>query len=234
MVLDMDGKESSNIIKVMIAEDHEIVRQGLKLIFLSSSEFEIVAEVSNGKQAVDRAGIVKPDVILMDVEMPVMDGIEATSILQKRYSDIKVIILTSDQSDETVMTAMASGANGYCLKDVSTERLFCGIRCIHQGDLWLDSSVAEVILKNSGKNEPGKVFAQGNGKKSGADVQSILSVRELEILALIVEGCSNGQIGKKLSISIDTVKIHIKHILEKLAVGGRTEAAVKAVREDLI
>ena len=222
-----------NKIKVMIVEDHEIVRQGMKLLFLNANDFAIVAEADNGKDAVEKAGLVKPNIILMDVSMPIMDGIEATGIIHERYKDIRVIMLTSNQEEKSVLASLASGANGYCLKDVSPDRLFAGMRLVNKGDLWLDSGVAKLILKG-GKGVPGQIVANRDIKLSKLDGKSELSDREQDVLALIVEGCSNPEISEKLHISVDTVKTHIRKILEKLSVTDRTQAAVKAVRENII
>lgn len=230
-----DDKE----ISVMIAEDHEIVRTGLKLLFHNASDIKIVSEVDNGKEAVDRVGLVRPDVILMDVTMPVMDGIEAADLIISRYKDIKVIMLTSDDSERTVMAALSCGASGYCLKDVSPERLFAGIRLVKEGDVWIDSAVARIIIKEADFNQPGKVEVKRSSTglqaiKSVKAVDNDLSEREQEVLALIVEGLSNQKIADKLHISIDTVKTHIRHIMEKLSVSDRTQAAVKAIRDNIV
>tara|TARA_Y100001978_G_scaffold198306_1_gene210533 strand:+ start:209 stop:916 length:708 start_codon:yes stop_codon:yes gene_type:complete len=231
-----DDKE----ISVMIAEDHEIVRTGLKLLFHNANDIKIISEVDNGKEAVDRVGLVRPDVILMDVTMPVMDGIEAADLIISRYKDIKVIMLTSDDSEKTVLAALSCGASGYCLKDVSPERLFAGIRLVKEGDVWIDSAVARIIIKNTDYNQPGKVEVKRSStglkaiKSSTKAVDNDLSEREQEVLALIVEGLSNQKIADKLHISIDTVKTHIRHIMEKLSVSDRTQAAVKAIRDNIV
>lgn len=223
----------------MIAEDHEIVRTGLKLLFHGAPDIKIVSEVDNGKEAVDRVGLVRPDVILMDVTMPVMDGIEATDHILSRYKDAKVIMLTSDGSERTVMAALSCGASGYCLKDVSPDRLFAGIRLVHEGDVWIDSAVAKVIVKETDSPEPGKITTKRSSAgmpaiKSNKAVQTELSEREQEVLSLIVEGFSNQKIADQLHISIDTVKTHIRHIMEKLSVSDRTQAAVKAIRDKIV
>lgn len=233
-----DTKETKEI-TVMIAEDHEIVRTGLKLLFHGAPDIKIVSEVDNGKEAVDRVGLVRPDVILMDVTMPVMDGIEATDHILSRYKDARIIMLTSDGSERTVMAALSCGASGYCLKDVSPDRLFAGIRLVYEGDVWIDSAVAKVIVKDSGSAEPGKVNTKRSSPslqaiKSNKAIESELSDREQEVLSLIVEGFSNQKIADHLHISIDTVKTHIRHIMEKLSVSDRTQAAVKAIRDKIV
>lgn len=223
----------------MIAEDHEIVRTGLKLLFHNVQDIKIVSEVDNGKEALDRVGLVRPNVILMDVTMPVMDGIEAAELILSKYKEVKVIMLTSDDSERTVMAALSCGASGYCLKDVSPERLFAGIRLVKEGDVWIDSAVAKIISKETVPSNPGKVevkrsFSPLSAVKASKVIESDLSDREQEVLALIVEGLSNQKIADRLYISIDTVKTHIRHIMDKLSVSDRTQAAVKAIRDNIV
>jgi NarL family two-component system response regulator LiaR len=219
----IDSMRTKSKIKVFLVEDHTVTRLGLKFILESYDNLEFVGEAINGAEAV--AALEKGlsvDVLIMDVEMPVMDGIEAAAILRQRYSDLKIVMLTAHRDEKEIFAALAAGANGYCIKDISDMRLLKAIESVYDGDLWLDSTIAAKVVKALPSKEP----------QSSAPDQ--LSDRELEVLQLIVDGLSNQQIAQKLYISHDTVKSHIKHILEKLAVNDRTQAAVKAIRQGLV
>lgn len=246
-----------NEIKIFIVDDHEIVRTGLKLLLAQWPDLMVVGEASNGQEVLDLAEVKNADIVLMDVAMPVMDGIEATHKLLTKHKNSKVIMLTSKGDESTILAALSSGASGYCLKDVSPQRLYSGMQCVLKGDLWLDSEIASVIIRSFPKNanrmpEPSSVSVsetpaenlvvpkskettpipgKGNLRLQSAE---FLSSRELEVLALIVDGLSNQAIADKLVISIDTVKTHIRHIMEKMSVSDRTQAAIKAIRNNLV
>lgn len=244
-------------IKIFIVDDHEIVRTGLKLLLAQWSDLKVVGEASHGQEVLDLAEGKNADIVLMDVAMPVMDGIEATHKLLTKHKNLKVIMLTSKGDEGTILAALSSGASGYCLKDVSPQRLYSGMQCVLKGDLWLDSEIASVIIrsfpKTANKMPETPVFnappppqenlvlpkpksettapGKGNLRLQSAE---FLSSRELEVLALIVDGLSNQAIADKLVISIDTVKTHIRHIMEKMSVSDRTQAAIKAIRNNLV
>lgn len=253
----LDGLEHDEI-NIFIVDDHEIVRTGLKLLLAQWSDLKIVGEASNGKEAVELAGKREAHIVLMDVAMPVMDGIEATHRLLIDHKEVKVIMLTSKGDEATILAALSSGASGYCLKDVSPIRLYNGMKCVLKGDLWLDSEIASVIIRSfpkakiSGEMEvkPEKAPVESTGQAQAEKFKNVgagagkgnlrlqsaeyLSSRELEVLALIVDGLSNQAIADKLVISIDTVKTHIRHIMEKMSVSDRTQAAIKAIRNNLV
>jgi len=228
--------DSSEPGRILIADDHEIVRVGLKLIIEDWGDYVVVGEAANGKQAIREAAKQKPDIVFMDVAMPVMDGIEATHAIKRDRSDTRVIMLTADRTSDTVFAALASGAQGYCLKDISAERLHAGVSCVRLGDLWLDQEVAATIsdiMHSTGF----KFKPKGRKPKKKEDTAVLdvtLSTRELEILDLIVKGLSNAEIAGKIFISKDTVKTHVSNILKKLSACDRTQAAVKALRDGLI
>ncbi len=253
----IDQTEQSEI-KIFIVDDHEIVRTGLKLLLTQWSDLKVVGEASNGQEVLDLAEVENADIVLMDVAMPIMDGIEATHRLLTKHKNCKVIMLTSKGDESTILAALSSGASGYCLKDVSPQRLYSGMQCVLKGDLWLDSEIASVIIRSFPKTatnripEPSVVSSpeppaenlvipkpkaitpapgKGNLRLQSAE---FLSSRELEVLALIVDGLSNQAIADKLVISIDTVKTHIRHIMEKMSVSDRTQAAIKAIRNNLV
>lgn len=229
--------------RILVVEDQEIVRIGLTMIIEQWENFILVGDAADGRQAVELVPELKPDIVLMDIIMPDMDGIEATSLLRRRNPEVKVVMLTSDKHSDTVFAALASGAQGYCLKDVSPARLQTGIECVRSGDLWIDAKVAEKIFRHFATE-----FKAGDSIRTSEtaielDDESIdlepgaeepLSKRELEVLNLIVDGLSNVEIANQLYISRDTVKTHVHKILRKLAASDRTHAAVKAVRQGIV
>lgn len=216
-------------IQVLIVEDQLITRLGLRIVIERFADLKIVGEADNGQSGVDQARNLNPAVVVMDVGMPVMDGIEATKQIKEALPGINVLILTSHDHDDDVFAALAAGADGYCLKDASAECLASAIRVVSQGASWLDPAIAKRVLKASADNQarPSAVPDRKHDKFS-------LSVRESEVLELLVEGMSNLQMAERLIISNETVKTHMRHIMEKLTVSDRTQAAVKALREGLL
>jgi DNA-binding NarL/FixJ family response regulator len=229
--------DSSEPGRILIADDHEIVRVGLRLIIEEWGDCVVVGEAANGKQAILEAERHNPDIIFMDVAMPVMDGIEATHAIKRDFSNIRVIMLTADRAPDTVFACLASGAQGYCLKEISAERLHAGVGCVLLGDLWLDQEVAATIsdiISSSGFKFKPKGRRPSKKFEDAPILDVNLSARELEILDLIVKGLSNSEISDKLFIAKDTVKTHVSNILKKLSACDRTQAAVKALREGLV
>jgi DNA-binding NarL/FixJ family response regulator len=219
---------SSNPVKILLADDHNVTRLGIKFMLEECDELTVVGEAINGVQAVSMFTECRPDLVLMDVDMPELDGIQAAASIKKSFSEAKIIMMTSSKDDRHIFASLAAGANGYCTKEVSTSRLLGAIKSVMAGDMWLDSSIASSILKVLPDcNEPGSGSAAGKANAPLTD-------REIEVLKLLVEGLNNTQISKRLFITNDTVKTHIKHILDKLAVTDRTQAAVKAIKQGLI
>lgn len=228
----MPPSAKQDMIGIFIAEDHEITRVGLRLTLEQLSGFTVVGEANDGQQAVEKVLEVKPDVVLMDIGLPTMDGIEATRAVKERLPDLRVIMLTSHDSDRDVFAALAAGADGYCLKEVSGSQLAMAIRCVADGAAWLDPGVASRVLKACAAGGSLAATPQdGAGTKAG---QQTLSQRELDVLKLVVEGLSNQEIAERLVVSVETIKTHMRHIMEKLAVSDRTQAAVKAMREGIV
>ena len=215
------------IIKVLIVDDSKLTVLGLKTTLKLYDDIEVVGEANDGAIAVEMTQNLKPDVILMDIGMPLKDGIQATKEIKKAGSNAKIIMLTSHEAEQDVFDALSAGANSYCMKDVDPEILISVVKSTYDGASWLDPTVANIVLNK---------FTDKSGKflKSDAVLKSDLTEREVEVLGLIAKGSSNQQISDSLCISLNTVKTHIKNIFQKLEVEDRTQAAMKAVKEDLI
>lgn len=216
--------------KILIAEDHELTRNGLVFSIEKMSDLKVVGEAKNGKEAIRMAEEKIPSVILMDLVMPIMDGIEATQEIKTRFPYIKVIMLTSHHDDQEVLAALAAGAHAYCLKDIELERLIQVINMVNEGSIWLDPAIAEVVMKLSfRKCKP--VQSQSSTRQK---YNTELTEREMDVLKLLAAGKSNKDIAEELMISTNTTKAHVGNIIQKLAVDDRTQAALKAVRDGLI
>lgn len=216
-------------IKLLIADDHAIVRLGLRAALDTSADVEVVAEASDGAIAVSKAIECAPDVVLMDIIMPNMDGIEATKKIKERLKDTRVLILTSDDNHKDLFASLAAGADGYCLKDTSTEELIRAIQTVHSGAAWLDPQIARLVLSTAAAS-----LTHSTASESANASSFGLSPREIDILRLVVKGLSNREIADRLLIGAETVKSHMKHIMRKFQVTDRTLAAVKAMREGLV
>lgn len=210
---------SDKPIRVMIVDDHRMVRHGLKTFLAGQKDLLIVAEAGDGQEAVERTGQAQPDVILMDVVMPTMDGPTATAKIRQAFPHIQIIALTTFLEPELVESALKSGAIGYLLKDVGAARLADAIRAAARGQPTIDSSAAHLLVPRAG--QPGPV---------GED----LTGRERDILALLVRGLTNKQIATELHLSPGTVRIYVSQILTKLGVSNRTEAAALALQHQLV
>jgi DNA-binding NarL/FixJ family response regulator len=249
----MSESEGSQI-RVLLVEDHQLTRIGLKTVLERTGDIKVVGEAENGEDAIRKVGELKPDVVLMDVGMPVMDGIEAVNHIQQQYQDVNTIMLTSHDNEQDILASLSAGACGYCLKDVDPERLYTAIRAVKGGDIWLDSTIAGRVMKiqqsrmlqaaadvDAGANPETSAEAATTSGAGGGRVQpqlpplpDALSPREMEVLGLLVDGLSNQEIADKLIISLATAKTHVRNILNKLAVDDRTQAAVQAMRRGLV
>jgi NarL family two-component system response regulator LiaR len=206
-------------IRIMLVDDHAMVRSGLRLFLSSYDDLEVVAEAGDGQKAVDLCAQVQPDVILMDIVMPGMDGPTATARVRQAFPHIQVIALTSFLEEDLVRDALRAGAISYLLKDVGADKLADAIRAAHRGRGTLDSAAAQVLVQ-----------AAQQPPSLGRD----LTDREREILALLVEGQTNKAIARELSLSPGTVRIYVSNILSKLGAANRTEAAALALQNGLI
>ncbi len=212
------------MIKVLIADDHKMFRQGLRLLFEMEPDIKIIGEARDGLEAHEMAEALQPDVILMDINMPVIDGVEATRRILKEQPDAGIIILTMFREDEHVFQAIKAGAHGYVLKDADSNEVTKAIRAVAAGESVLDTAMT------------GKVFNQFKLMSEMVEKNNAegLTERELEILALIAQGSSNREIGDRLFLSEKTIKNYITSIFQKLQTNDRTQAAVYALQRGLI
>jgi two-component system, NarL family, response regulator LiaR len=216
------NEQAAPEIKILIVDDHKIVREGIKAFLTPYEAFEIVGEAGNGLEAVKLASCLSPDIILMDLMMPEMDGVEATQQIKQKYPQTKILILTSFAEDEKVVAAIKAGATGYLMKDSSPSELKAAILEIHHGESYLPPHIASLLIKEL--NRPG----------IGQTIHSLLTEREEEIIKLVARGCSNQEIAQELVLSVWTVRTHISSILTKLNLKNRTQAALFALREGMV
>jgi two-component system, NarL family, response regulator LiaR len=216
----MTGSTTADI-RVLIVDDHAVVRKGIRALLTEASGFEVVGEVEDGQAAVLAAWETQPDVILMDLLMPGMDGIEATRQITVRQPKTHILVLTSFAADNKVFPAIKAGATGYLLKDSSPEELVRAIRQVHRGEPSLHPSIARRLLQEIA-NPPELQPAP-----------EALTAREMRVLQLIAQGLSNQEIADRISVSEPTVRTHVSRILGKLHLASRTQAALYAVREGL-
>ena len=209
-------------IRVLLVDDQALFREGLETLLSVHKDIQVVGQACNGREAVEVAARLRPDVVLMDVRMPVLDGVRATRLLKEAQPECRVIVLTTFDDDEYIFDALRTGAAGYLLKDVPSARLVEAIRATARGESILEPSVAAKVIAE---------FTRVSSLVPAAQSEQLvepLSERELEILALIARGASNREIASQLFIAEGTVKNHVTHILGKLGVRDRTQAALKA------
>ena len=217
----MNPNESGKI-KIIIADDHPVVREGLSAMLAREEDILVVAEAKDGHEAVKLASEHSPDIVLMDLRMPEMDGVEAIRHLKEQNPEIQVIILTTYDDDEDIFRGIEAGARAYLLKDAPREELFKAIRAVSRGESLIDPSIT------------GRVLDRLTKLSQQVQTPEILSDRELEVLTLIARGTSNKEIADTLTISESTVKTHIQSIFHKLEVNDRTEAVTEALKRGII
>ena len=223
----MSGCQIEGAIRILLVEDHALMRRGMKGQFALEADFCVVGEAADGMAAVKLAAELEPDVVLMDIDLPVMDGIAATQQIKSDRPATQVLALSAFDNDTQVMGMLAAGADGYCLKTIEWEQLLAVIQLIQTGGAYLDPQIARKVARMLKPNRT-------TPTKEPPSLVPVLSSREREVLKLIAEGRSNQEIAQQLFLSLGTVKSYVRMILNKLSVDDRVQAAALAVREGLI
>ncbi|MGF1512837.1 MAG: response regulator [Elainellaceae cyanobacterium] len=240
-------------ISVVLIEDHDLTRIGLQSALHQQSNIEVIGEARTGAQGLEILQQMEPDVAIVDIGLPNIDGIEVTRRFKQSQSQAsangsgqtRVLMLTMHDGEEEVLAAFAAGADSYSIKDASIEKLIEAIKVTHSGENWIDPSIARIVLRQAQQDQLGAAFEESEGTRTTSisalapEYEQVmktcaLTERELEVLELIVAGCSNADIAKELYVTVGTVKTHVRSILNKLCVGDRTQAAVRALRAGLI
>jgi len=206
-------------IQILIVDDHEIVRRGIAFLLSDHPDFMLIGEASNGEQAVEQCAKLEPDIVLMDLRMPKMDGVQATRLIRARYPRVRVIVLTCANDQAAVTNAMQAGAISYLEKDVPHEHLAAAIRAAYKGNRTLSPQASQALI-NAAIDPPKPVYA--------------LTERETEVLTLMIEGLTNPEIAERLSVSRSTVKYHVSALFSKLGVVNRSEAVAFAFKHELL
>ena len=214
-----------NKLRIILVEDHALTRIGLKTALQESGQIEVIAETEYGEVGVKLTSEHQPDVVLMDLGLPNMNGIDATREIKNNNIEQKVIILTSHKDENEVTGALGAGADAYCLKDINPSRLVTVIQSVFEGAAWLDPAIARIVLNKFSFEEDNIIEIPEHKNVSP------LTERELQVLQLLADGSNNMEIAEELSLSQHTIKTHIGNILHKLSVDDRTQAVVKALRE---
>ena len=217
-------------INILLVEDQKLIRVGLKSLFEGQDEIIVSSEAQSGKEAIEKFKTTHPNVILMDIGLPDISGIEATKKILEFDNKAKVIILTSHLSEQEIIDALHAGACAYVMKDISTDSLKMIIKTVEQGAMWLDPQVVPILREKNCGVIPPRQMSRAMFKEQHAN----LTQREYEVLKLVVEGLSNNEIAQELTISEHTAKAHVCNIIQKLVVDDRTQAAVKALKEGLV
>jgi len=211
-----------NSVRILIADDHPVLRDGLTAILSTQSDFEVVGEAETGVEVLEKVNELQPDVILLDLEMPTMDGVETLKVMKERDLEVPVIVFTAFDTDERILAAIEAGAQGYLLKGAPRSQVFDAIRTVQAGGSLLQPVVASKLLRQMSR-------VKGSHGRSGT-----LTRRELEVLGLLARGLQNKEIAIQLGIKERTVKFHIGSILNKLDAGNRTEAVAVAAQRGLV
>lgn len=215
-------------LNILIVEDHELTRFGLKTTFEGVDYVESIFEAESAEKALEIFDANEIDVIIMDLGLPGMNGIEATQKIRSRKKDVKVIMLTSHNDEKEVISSLKAGANAYCSKEINPQRLITVVQSVADGAAWFDPSIAHIVLKASCQAQVQEDNSAENAKKYD------LTARESQILKLMTEGYSNMEIAQILVISINTTKAHVANILQKLEVDDRLQAALKALKNKIV
>ena len=236
-------------IRVALIEDHDLTRVGIRTALQQRSEIEFVGEAANATEGLSLLETSRPDIGIVDIGLPDMDGIELTrrfkaaQAVAEEGTQTKILVLTLQDNEEAVMAAFAAGADSYCMKNISFDNLLEALQVTNDGNAWIDPAIARIVLKQTKTAEAGgdAAAAMKTVTINAAEPEYSqlieaypLTERELEVLQLIVEGCSNAAIAEKLYITVGTVKTHVRNILNKLCADDRTQAAVRALRSGLV
>lgn len=210
----------TGLIRILVADDHPIVRDGLVAVLSTQPDFEVVGEAATGPETIQRVAALNPDVVLLDIEMPELDGVETLKRLRENDPDVRAVVLTAFDTDERILQAVQAGAQGYLLKGVPREEIFNAVRVVHGGGALLQPVVASKLLRQVGQDQ--------------ARSPDPLTAREIEVLHRLARGLTNKQIAADLVITERTVKFHVSTILDKLGAGNRTEVVRIAARQGLV
>lgn len=235
-------------IRVALIEDHDLTRVGIRTALQQRREIEFVGEAARGEEGLKLLETVRPDVGIVDIGLPDIDGIELTRNFKEFLSaeeglQTKILILTLHDNEDAVLAAFAAGADSYCMKNISFDILMEALKTTHEGNAWIDPAIARIVLSqaktNGSETETAAVSKTVIINAAEPEYSQLieaypLTERELEVLQLIVEGCSNAEIADKLFITVGTVKTHVRNILNKLCADDRTQAAVRALRSGLV
>ena len=212
-------------IRVLIADDHTLVREGLRALLEGQGGFEVIAEASNGREAIDRAIQMRPDVVLMDIGMPELDGLAATRRITKVDPAIRILVLTVHETEDYFFRVLEAGAHGFLVKDAASTELVAAVRAVHHGGVFLHPTMAKRLVEE---------YLQRIGSGEERASHALLSPRERQVLALIGAGHTNQEIAEQLSLSINTVQAHRSHIIDKLNLHSRADLMRYAVRVGLL
>jgi two-component system response regulator NreC len=212
-------------ITVLLAEDHTIVRKGLRSLLESRADIKVVGEAENGREAIDRVEELRPDVVVMDIGMPGLNGLEATRRIKKRFGDIQVLVLTVHTGEEYILQILRAGASGYLVKQAAPAELISAIQAVHRGEAFLSPSISKKVLED---------YVQRTGATAQRDGFERLTDREREVLQLIAEAYSTREIAEQLHISIKTAETHRAHLMEKLSLHSTAELTRYAIRKGVV
>ncbi|MEM7553453.1 MAG: response regulator transcription factor [Cyanobacteria bacterium P01_A01_bin.84] len=243
----MSEMKEEKEIKVVIIEDHNLTRIGLRSALQSDKNIKIIGEAGTGLEGLHLMKTLKPDVATVDIGLPEIDGIEVTRRFREYQQEIqdyttKLLVLTMQDENNAVLAAFGAGADSYCMKDIESEKLLEAVQETFEGNSWIDPAIADVVLQQVRDDLPSNASSGGKTITINAvepEVEKVietypLTPRELEVLELIVSGCDNATIAKKLYLTIGTVKTHVRGVLSKLCVDDRTQAAVRALRSGIV
>jgi DNA-binding NarL/FixJ family response regulator len=221
--------EGKQMIRVLLADDHPIVRDGLRKLLALEDDIEVIGEASDGRQVLEMIQELDPDVLLLDLRMPNLDGLSVLQTLQQNEKKTRVIVLTASEDKNEFVQAMKLGCSGIVLKQTATELIVKSIRKVHSGEIWLDSHTTAAVMRQfASPNETSSPLSNGKGRE-----RSPLSTREREIVALVAQGYKNKEMAEKMFISEQTVKNHLHNIFDKLGVSDRLELALYAIHKGL-